>query len=539
MPTLLEALQDGPQLDGAMESNPEFIAAVKQGYPEDALFRKVVAKPSAYPNFTMNEGLLYVRTRLGFECLCIPRVLLGERRLTERVLDMGHSTLGHLGPRRMNEYLRRWVWWPRMTHEVHRFCATCGVCQTSKTMNKPTAAWLHSLPIPLFPWQSSGMDFVGPFPDVDGFSYIWVIICRLTSMLHLIACRVTDMAADLAAVYIREVVRLHGVPESIVSDRDSKFTSRFWKEVHRLLGTKLLMLTAFHPQTDGASERAIRNVGQILRSVVQPDQRNWLEKLPMVEFAINSSTSASTGFALFELNYGYMPKMSLFPSIPGTFPGAAAFAERARHNLKQAHDALIQARVNSTHQANKQRDGDAPEFRAGDLVYLSTANLSLPKGRARKLAPKYIGPYAVLEAYPESSTYKLNIPPDLKRRHIHATFNVSLLKPHEPNDAYLFPAREANRFYDFGVPSDPERLVDEITGHWWTDGELEYLVHWTSGEHTWEAGSTCRDLQARAEYLKLLDVAEESELPRREHDAGGGGSAPPRMPSATALHSRS
>ena len=526
MTTLQDALQGGPHLDTVLDSDPEFMTAVKCGYAEDTLFRKIIANPNAYPNFTLHDGRLYVRTRLGFECLCIPRVLKGDRRLTEMILDMGHSTLGHLGPHRTNEYLRRWVWWPRMTYEVHRFCATCGTCQTAKTVNRPTAAWLHSMPIPQFPWQSSGMDFVGPFPDVNGFNYVWVIICRLTSMLHLIACRVTDTAADLATVYIREVVRLHGVPESIVSDRDSKFTSRFWREVHRLLGTKLLMSTAFHPQTDGASERAIRNVGQILRSVVEPDQRNWLEKLPMVEFAINSSVSASTGFAPFELNYGYMPKMSSFPSIPGSFPGATAFAERARHNLEQAHDALIEAHVNSTHQANKRRDGDVPIFRVGDLVYLSTANLSLPKGRARKLAPKYIGPYAVLEAHPETSTYKLDIPPDLKRRRIHATFNVSLLKPHEPNDEYLFPAREASRFYDFGEPSNPEWLVDKITGHRWTYGSLEYLVHWTSGEHTWEPASTCRELQARGEYLRLLDVASEGELPQRIRDDSGGGSAP-------------
>src|ERR1700728_942291 len=146
------------------------------------------------------------------------------------------------------------------------------------------------------------MDFVGPFPTSKGYDYLWVIICRLTSMVHLIPVNITVKASELASLYVKEVVRLHGLPDSIVSDRDSKFTSKFWSETHRILGTKLLMSTAFHPQTDGATERANRSVGQILRTLIQPDQTDWVEKLPLTEFAINSNLSSSTGFARVELH---------------------------------------------------------------------------------------------------------------------------------------------------------------------------------------------------------------------------------------------
>ena len=166
---------------------------------------------------------------------------------------------------------------------------------------------LHSLPVPLRPWESIGMDFVGPFPSSQGYDYLWVVICRLTSMIHLIPVNTTTKATEIAWLYFREIVRLHGLPETIVSDRDSKFTSKFWKELHRLVGTKLLMSTAFHPQTDGVSEHAIRSVSQILRSLVNPQQTNWVEKIPLVEFAINSTISGSSTFAPFKLNYGYMP----------------------------------------------------------------------------------------------------------------------------------------------------------------------------------------------------------------------------------------
>ena len=132
--------------------------------------------------------------------------------------------------------------------------------------------------------------------------------------------------------------------ESIVSDRDAKFTSVFWQEVHRLLGTKLLMSTAFHPQTDGLTERVNQSIGQILRAVVRPDQKDWREKLPMVEFALNLAASSTTGLAPFEVTQRYLPRM--VQEVPhSTLPGVRQFAVNALDNLQQAHDTIIESRV--------------------------------------------------------------------------------------------------------------------------------------------------------------------------------------------------
>jgi len=141
------------------------------------------------------------------------------------------------------------------------------------------------------------------------------------------------------------------------------------------------MSTAFHPQTDGASERSIRTIAQILRSMISPDQKDWVEKVPMVEFAINSSVSGSTGFTPFELTYGYMPRMAQLEhgSAPKTAPGVQGFVRQARDNLAMALDAIIESRVIQTHHANKKRK-DPPTLDVGGLVYLSTKNLTLPKG---------------------------------------------------------------------------------------------------------------------------------------------------------------
>ena len=134
---------------------------------------------------------------------------------------------------------------------------------------------------------------------------------------------------------------LHGVPESIGSDRDTKFTSMFWHELHRLMGTKLLMSTAFHPQMDGATERENCSIGQILRMIINDDQKNWADKCPMVEFALNSSVSITTGFTPFELNQGYMPQIRMPTSFDTTFKGVKQFVLQAKWDLMAAHDAII------------------------------------------------------------------------------------------------------------------------------------------------------------------------------------------------------
>jgi hypothetical protein len=146
--------------------------------------------------------------------------------MTAQVIEQAHTILGHFGPQRTADYIRWWYWWPRIGQEVEEFCKTCGPCQTTKDSTKPPPGLLHSLPIPTRPWGSIAMDFVGPFPESHGYDYLWVVICRLTSMTHLVPIRTTTCASELAWLFVKDVVRLHGLPDSIVSDRDSKFTSK-------------------------------------------------------------------------------------------------------------------------------------------------------------------------------------------------------------------------------------------------------------------------------------------------------------------------
>jgi hypothetical protein len=147
-------------------------------------------------------------------------------------------------------------------------------------------------------------------------------------------------ATQLSDIYMREVVWLHGLPTSIMSDCDPKFTSKWWHELHQIMGTKLLMFTSFHPQMDGAMEWSKTSIDQMFRVLVAPNQKDWVRMCPLVEFTINSSISSATGIAPFEVNYGCMPIMMTELWDANKVPlGVGAFAQRALRNMVVAHNA--------------------------------------------------------------------------------------------------------------------------------------------------------------------------------------------------------
>jgi hypothetical protein len=149
----------------------------------------------------------------------------------------------------------------------------------------------------------------------------------------------------------------------------------------------------------------------------------------------------------------------------------------------------------------------------GNLIYVSTANLSLPKGHATKLLPKYIGPFKILKAHLDKSTYKVELPALLCVHNLHNQLYRSKLRPYYANDDTLFPHRKAHVFYDFGTPDDQEQLIDEIIIHKWDNNELMFQLHWNDGDTTWESHETCKDLQVLNEYLDLISVKKPYDLP--------------------------
>jgi len=187
------------------------------------------------------------------------------QKLTEIVIDQAHHTIGHAEGERTNKYIHKFYWWSTLSKDIAKFCTTCGTCQAVKPSTQQLAGLLHPLPIPSWPWESIRMDFIGLLPpSPEGYNFIWVVIDRLMSMIHLIALKTSVTATEVAEWYLMDIVRLYGMASLIVLDRDPQFTSAFWREVHRLMGTKLMMSTSFYPQTYGATKRANHVVNTVL-----------------------------------------------------------------------------------------------------------------------------------------------------------------------------------------------------------------------------------------------------------------------------------
>ena len=302
----------------------DLLAELRSKFELDPAFRAIIDKPNDFRNFEVKENLVYLKESEK-RALCIPKVLIQGRSAREIVISEAHSMLAHLGANKTLDYLRDHVWWKDMVSDVRAFCETCHTCKISKPNNQKPYGLLNPLSVPSYPWESIGMDFVGPLPESgnrDGlFDSITVIICLLTLMVHLIPSRTNYNASQLAELMFEHVYKLHGLPKNIISDRDVLFTSTFWRQLHRLIGTKLRLSSAYHPQSDGSTERANRTITQMLRQCIDPNQKDWVTKLPAIEYAINSARSESTGFAPFFLNFGRMPRSMLWTSAPSTeFP---------------------------------------------------------------------------------------------------------------------------------------------------------------------------------------------------------------------------
>ena len=492
----------------------DLLVELKGKFEEDSFFQSILKKPNEFRNFEVDDGLIYLK-RQGSKVLCIPKIEILGRNAREIVIAEAHSMLAHLGASKTLDYLRDHVWWRDMVSDVQAFCETCHTCKISKPSNQKPYGLLNPLSVPSYPWESVGMDFVGPLPESgnrDGmFDSITVVICLLTSMVHLIPSRINYNASQLAELMFENIYKLHGLPKNIISDRDVLFTSTFWRHLHRLIGTKLRLSSAYHPQSDGSTERANRTITQMLRQCVHPNQKDWVAKLPAIEFAINSARSESTGFAPFFLNFGRMPRTMLWTSGPSTeFPSVRNFALKKKLAIMAAHDSILSARVKQTRDANRRRR-NAP-FKTGDLVYLSTKNISFAKGLARKLIPKFIGPYKIVHDF-DNSSFRLELPANLKRRGVHDVFHSSLLREHIPNDDRLFPGRLDDQIG--GTPeTEGEWAVERILSHAGAGTESVFEIKWKSGDTTWLPYYQITHLQALADYLDLYGESKIKKLPK-------------------------
>lgn len=485
----------------SVEASESLKAMIKNSLPSDPDFGAILLtlhnKPVDHtvPTSLMKHYSLSPDGMLMYDDvrLCIP-----QGPIRTQVLHDHHDSpiSGHQGIERTHEALHRLFYWPRMNGMVRDYVKSCDSCQRIKASQQVPAGLLQPLPSPGRPWEQVSMDFIVQLPKTRGGNdAIVVFVDTFSKMVHFAPTKTTASAPDTARIFFDHIFRLHGLPKSIVSDRDAKFTSKFWQSLFQTLGTKLAMSTAFHPQSDGQTERANRTLEDMLRAFTSYRQDDWDTQLTAAEFACNNAPNQSTGMSPFHLNYGqdpWNPYTSLF-QIPDQTPSVTDFLKSISNGIQTAKDALTLAKANQERNANRHRRD--VEYHVGDQVLLNSNHINLASQALRpskKLQHRFIGPYQIT-AKVSPVAYKLELPSDLR---IHPVFHVSLLRH------YQDPTKIEHR--TIGTPPPPaitiedhqeyevERILDQRTRF----HRKEFLVKWVGYpdyDATWEPESNLKN----------------------------------------------
>ncbi|KAL0546890.1 hypothetical protein IC582_016808 [Cucumis melo] len=379
-------------------------------------------------SLSSDGGLLFERR------LCVP----SDSAVKTELLSEAHSSpfSMHPGSTKMYQDLKRVYWWRNMKREVAEFVSRCLVCQQVKAPRQKPAGLLQPLSIPEWKWENVSMDFITGLPrTLRGFTVIWVVVDRLTKSAHFVPGKSTYTASKWAQLYMSEIVRLHGVPVSIVSDRDARFTSKFWKGLQTAMGTRLDFSTAFHPQTDGQTERLNQVLEDMLRACALEFPGSWDSHLHLMEFAYNNSHQATIGMAPFEALYG---KYCRSPVCWGEVGEQRLMGPE----LVQSTNEAIQKIRSRMHTAQCRQKSYADvrrkdlEFEVGDKVFLKVAPMRgvVRFERRGKLSPRFVGPFEILERIGPVA-YRLALPPSLST--VHDVFHVSMLRKYVSDPSHV------------------------------------------------------------------------------------------------------
>jgi hypothetical protein len=406
--------------------------------------------------------------------------------------------VGHPGQYKTLEIISRNYWWPGMTKFINEYVDSCDVCNRNKQHRGKPYGFLKPIDVSSIPWKKVASDFIVKLPISNGFDSILTVGDMGTKQIHFIPCNETCDAAQTADLYIKNVFKLHGVPETMLTDRGPQFTSQYIREIYKGIGVKPTPTTAYHPQGDGFSERWNAEVEQFIRIFCDYRQNDWADLLPMAEFAFNSRVHSATGKSPFFMNYGYDPefKVSLNPTT--RVPESGKRLELLLQARKDAQSALnlSSERMKYFYDKNVR---DAPHYKVGDKVWLSAKNITTT-APSKKLAAKQLGPYRILSKVGELD-YELDLPVAMK---IHPIFHVQLLHPHT----------ESNIEGRIQLPPPPiiiegeeEFEVEKVLDSRLFRRSFQYLVKWkgfSDSENTWQPA---KDLEHAQDLIEEFHTA--------------------------------
>ena len=386
---------------------------------------------------------------------------------------------GHLGAKRTAEAVSRAWWWEGWQGDVRAVVASCDTCQRFASTTKKQQAPMVTI-VATRPWEVATMDFLSGFtPSSPGGWKGCVVICdRFTRMMHVRECGTHPTAKEAAKLFIQMVVRGHGVPDKIITDRGTQFESALWQEVMRKLGTKVPLASTHHPQTNGLTERMNRTLLGMIRRVCAEQKDQWVEALPLLEFAYNNSQHSATGVSPFQASEGRSPSVPATLLLPVSSKGEEhpkTYADKLEVRMKKIHK-MVQEQGQKADSESKRREDEkrgTPSFQAGDEVMCQRFRLGAEEGEVRKQDYKYDGPFIIEEMlYP--GTAKLRGLPQGSPTAINVQYLRKYLRlPAAEGLRTTTPPPQATK--DQG---EPEWEVEEIRAQRTQGRRKEYLLKW-------------------------------------------------------------
>ena len=441
------------------------VTTIKKCQQEDLELQRLFNEQAEALNYSIKDGLI-----LDGESIVIPN----DDELRLRILQARHDhpTAGHPGISKTLQLVRRDYTWKGIHKYITDYVKACRSCARAKATNHKKFGLLQPLPIPERPWSSISMDSVEPLPNSNGYNSILVVVDRLTKMALFIPTTTKITAQDLADIFIANVFSKHGTPHDIVSDRGSKFTSDFWTAFSQAVKIRQNLSTAFHPESDGQTERVNRIMETYLRLYVNYDQDDWSTHLPLAEFAYNNTPHSATTMSPFYANKGFNPTLEIaIAGIPRKNSVKLAELQRLHQHAKEE---IAKAIKHFKEVADKHRD-PTPTYVVGDEVTLSTKNIRTTQP-SKKLSDKRLGPLKIIKIISPLAV-QLKLPAAYSK--IHDVFHVSLLEP-------VYPDLIKNRRQP---PPPPVELLDDLQ---WEVNEIldsklvgknvHYLVEWKGFE---------------------------------------------------------
>ena len=428
--------------------------------------------------------------------------------LQTQIIFRTHSTgpAGHPGRTKTLDLVSRDYWWPRMSKDVATFVRACDLCFRTKTPRSAPQGFLQPLPVPFRAWSDISIDYITPLPECNRFGtkykHILTVVCRLTKMCHFIPVVTLD-AGELAEAFTHRIYALHGAPDNIISDRGTQFVSQFWRQLSGRLGIALKASSAFHPETDGQTERMNAMVEQYLRGFMNFAQDDWVDWLPLAEFALNNTTSETIGVSPFFANYGFNPRLGTEPTKPcppalsqtqkKEFFRANAIADRFDRVITQLKALSVQSAARYEENANRRRE-DAPGYTVGQRVWVDTRNMKTNRPM-KKGDDKWTGPCKILKVYPRACHVKL--PEGVK---VFPVFHNSLLRPHSGNglpgqdqineaESRHLRGRVLERDDNTGETIEKWIFEDILDSRIDPQDGLQYRVKWAYHRPTWQPAS--------------------------------------------------